>query len=312
PRGRDSPTRGTRTNPAAARATAWTDPAGSAPAGWPASATSADTSPGAVNPERFAFLRRSLSVQLVVALTRMFNVLGSWHRPDAQRFAAQAVPMVAGAQTALATLTSNYVASVASEALRRPVAPPPIPQAARARLRLVDPNEVYQRPFVAAYTALKDGQQLDQALGSARLRLREVAEGDMQLAYAHASRAALQGLALGQEPSGWRRVLVGPKNCAMCVVASTQRYHIKDLNPIHPSCDCQVIPIFGPVDRVIEPELLEQVHAAVKDLTGVVDRGARAVDYRHIMTEIVHHHGELGAMLARPGDRFTGPRGIPA
>lgn len=267
-----------------------------------------------MNPFRFAFLRRSLSSRLIVALTRMFNGLGSWHRPDAQRFAAAAVPMVEGAQAALANLTSNYVASVASEALRRPVAPPPIPHTARARLRLKDPAEVYQRPFVEAYTALRDGDQLDGALGKARLRLREVAEGDMQLAYAHASQAAMNGLPEQQQPTGWRRVLTGPENCAMCVLASTQRYHRKDLNPIHPHCDCTVEPIYGPLgrDRVIEPQLLEQVHAAVKDLTGVVDRGGRAVDYRHIMTQIVHHHGELGAVLARPGDRFTGSRSIPA
>lgn len=265
-----------------------------------------------MNPARFAFLRRSLSARLVMTLTRMFNGLGSWHKPDAQRFAMAAVPMVEGAQSALANLTSNYVASVASEALRRPVAPPPIPLTARARLRLVDPGEVYQRPFVEAYTALKDGQQLDQALGKARVRLREVAEGDMQLTYAHASRAAMEGLPERQRPTGWRRVLVGSENCAMCVLASTQRYHRENLNPIHPHCDCTVEPIYGPLghDRVIEPQLLEQVHAAVLDLTGVVDRGGRAVDYRHIMTQITHTHGELGAMLARPGDRFTGPRRV--
>jgi hypothetical protein len=98
----------------------------------------------------------------------------------------------------------------------------------------------------------------------------------------------------------------------MCTIASTQRYHVADLSPIHPGCDCVVEAIFGPVDRVIDPQLLEQVHAAVLDLTGVVDRGGRAVDYRHIMTQITHTHGELGQMLARPGDRFTGPRSIPA
>lgn len=264
-----------------------------------------------MNPARFAFLRRSLSARLVMTLTRMFNGLGSWHKPDAQRFVMAAVPMVEGAQSALANLTSNYVASVASEALRRPVAPPPIPHTARARLRLVDPGEVYQRPFVEAYTALRDGQQLDQALNKARVRLREVAEGDMQLAYAHASRAAMEGLP--RRPSGWRRVLTGPTSCAMCTIASTQRYHVADLSPIHPACDCTVEPIYGPIhDRVIEPQLLEQVHAAVLDLTGVVDRGGRAVDYRHIMTQIVHTHSELGEMLARPGDRFTGPASIPA
>jgi hypothetical protein len=265
-----------------------------------------------VTPKVFAGLRRSLSGRLILTLTRLFNGLGSWHRPDAHRFTATAVPMVEGAQTALAALTSNYVAFVASEALRRPIAPPPIPESARARLRLVDPSEVYQRPFVEAYTALRDGQQLDQALGKARLRLREVAEGDMQLVYAHASRAAMEGLPAGVRPTGWRRVLQGSESCAMCVIASTQRYHIKDLNPVHPGCDCVVEAIFGPVDRVIDPQLLEQVHAAVFDLTGVKDRGARAVDYRHIMTQIIHTHGELGPMLVRPGDRFRGPLAVSA
>jgi hypothetical protein len=266
-----------------------------------------------VTPDVFAGLRRSLSGRLILTLSRLFNGLGSWHRPDAQRFAAAAVPMVEGAQSAIASLTSNYVASVASEALRRPVAPPPIPQVARARLRLVDPAEVYQRPFVEAYTALKDGQHLNQALGKARLRLREVAEGDMQLAYAHSVQAAMEALPQGQRPTGWRRVLVGSENCAMCIIASTQRYRIKDLSPIHPGCDCTIAPMYDRVDdRVIDPQLLEQVHAAVFDLTGVKDRSARAVDYRKIMTQIVHTHGELGPMLVRPGDRFRGPLAVTA
>ena len=261
-----------------------------------------------MNPERFALLRRALSGRLISALVRLFDGLGSWHRPDAQRFARQAVPMVEGAQTSLATLTSNFVAFQASVVLRTTVAPPPIPRTARARLRFVDPTEVYQRPFVEAYTALADGKRLNEALGRARVRLREVAEADLQQTYAEASRAAMQGLREDQRPTGWRRVLQGAESCAMCVIASTQRYHIADLNPIHPHCDCTVEPIYGPIeDRVIEPQLLEQVHAAVRDLTGVEDRGSRAVDYRHIMTQIINNHGETGPMLSRPGDRFQGP-----
>lgn len=264
-----------------------------------------------MSPERFAFLRRSLSGRLILMLLGLLNGLGSWHRPDAQRFAAQAVPLVEGAQAALATLTSNYVASVASEALRRPVAPPPIPRTARVRLRLVDPLEVYQRPFTDAYRAFADGKQLDEALGQARVRLREVAEGDLQQAYAESSRAAMRGLREDQRPTGWRRVLIGPVNCAMCVVASTQLYLVKDLHPIHPNCDCVSEPYYGPREHVLEPELLEKVHAAVFDLTGKVDRGGRSVDYRKILTSMVHEHGELGQMLTRPQDRFKTVADIP-
>lgn len=265
-----------------------------------------------MTPQRFAVLRRLLTFRLISALTVMFSGLGSWRRDDAERFAAAAVPLVAGAQTALATLTSQYVASVASAALHVPVAPPPIPESARVRLRGVDPIEVYQRPFVAVYTSLADGADLGHALDGGRLRLKEVAEGDLQQTYAHASRAAMESLPDGQQPTGWRRVLVGDYNCAMCVIASTQLYTVNDLNPIHPACDCTIRPLYGEYEHVIEPQLLEQVHAAVKELTGKVDRGARSPDYRHIMTEMIHEHGELGRMLARPLDKFTGPADISA
>lgn len=264
-------------------------------------------------PERFALLRRVLTGRLITALLQLFNGLGSWHRSDAQRFAAQAIPMVEGAQTALANLTSTYVASAASQALRTTVAPPAIPRGARLRLRQVDPQEVYERPFVEAYTALGDGKRLDEALGRARVRLREVAEGDMQQTYAESSRAAMQGLRENQRPTGHQRVLVGEVNCALCVVASTQLYRIETLQPLHPNCDCTSRPYYGEFeDRVIDPELLEKVHAAVFELTGVQDRGGRAVDYRKILTTMTHDHGELGPMLARPQDRFTTVADLPA
>jgi hypothetical protein len=255
-------------------------------------------------------MRRTLTDRLIAMLVATFDALGSWHRPDAARFAQTAVPLVRGAQDALAGLTSNYVAQAASVALQRPVAPPPIPPARRgARLRLKDPQEVYQRPFTQAWGDLAQGKQLDDAVRGARVRLREIAEGDMQQTYAEAAQEAMQ--ALPQRPVGWRRVLVGPENCAMCVVASTQLYMLEHLNPIHPACDCIVAPVFGDAEHVIEPDLLERVHAAVFELTGRVDRGARAPDYRKIITRMTYTHGELGPMLARPKDHHTGPSEIP-
>jgi hypothetical protein len=263
-----------------------------------------------VTPAQFAALRRTLHGRLLALLLGMFDRMPSAHRPDAVRFATAAVPLVEGAQTALAGITSNYVAQTASAALRRPIAPPPIPRQARARLRLKDPAEVYQRPFVAAYTALADRKPLPEALDAARVRLREVAEGDLQQTYAESARAAMQALPPEAQPSGYRRVLNGEENCALCVVASTQLYNIEELSPIHPGCDCTVDPFYGDYQNVLDPELLERVHGAVMELTGKTDRGARVLDYRKIMTQMVHTHGELGPMLARPLDRFTGPRDI--
>jgi hypothetical protein len=258
---------------------------------------------------QFTTARRFLTSRLISILIAMFDRLTSHHRSDALRFVASAVPVVEGAQTALAGITSGNLARVATVALRRPVAPPPTPQAARARLRLVDPAEVYQRPFVSIYAALADDKPLSEALDAGRLRLREVAEGDMQQTYAESARAGMQELV--PQPVGYRRVLVGPESCALCVVASTQLYRVQELHPLHPQCDCVAEPFYGEETHVIEPELLEKVHRAVKELTGEVDRGARAPDYRKIMTQMTHVHGELGPMLARPLDRFTGPADIP-
>lgn len=193
----------------------------------------------------FGGMRRGLTDRLIALLSATFDALGSWHRPAAVRFAQTAVPLVHGAQNALAGLTSNYVAQAASEALARPVAPPPIPPARRgARLRLKDPQEVYQRPFTQAWGDLAKGEPLDQAVRGARVRLREIAEGDMQQTYAEAAQEAMQALPPADRPVGWRRVLVGPENCAMCVVASTQLYTLEHLNPIHPAC----VPGIAPVD----------------------------------------------------------------
>ena len=99
----------------------------------------------------------------------------------------------------------------------------------------------------------------------------------------------------------------------MCVVASTQRYRIENLNPIHPGCNCAVDPLFGDVSElVIEPELLEAVHDAVGQLTGASDRGAREPDYRQLLVSATAEHGELGTLLVRPRDQFTGPGDLAA
>lgn len=45
--------------------------------------------------------------------------------------------------------------------------------------------------------------------------------------------------------TGYRRVLSAGKNCALCVVAATQRYGKGDLRPIHRSCGCTTQPIYG-------------------------------------------------------------------
>lgn len=262
-----------------------------------------------MGPEEFSRERRTLIDQLIGMLLDLFGGLGSWRQEDVAAFQEQAIPAVQASQQTLAAMCALYVASQASEQLGYEVTPPGIPDDAAVDLREdVTPQEVYRRPFVTVYTYLSEGAPLDEAVKHGQTRLAEIVEADLQQTYARAMQAAME--AVDVEPAErarfWRRTLVGETNCALCVIASTQRYRVEDLNPIHPGCDCRVDPIFGSdPGQVIEPELLEQVHDAVEALTGESDRGGRATDYRQLMVQMTPEHGELGPMLVRPRDRFT-------
>lgn len=250
-----------------------------------------------------------MSDRLIALLVQLFSELGSWRDGDRDVFVRQVVPLVQGTQRTLAGLVATFIAAQATAALGRSFAAPGIPDMAAVNLRRgVDPATVYGRPFRTVYHALAQGNPLPEAVHLGEVRLQEISELDLQQTYAESSRAAMTRLPAGARPQFWRRVLIGSENCALCVIASTQRYRVEDLNPIHPGCDCEVSGIFGSdPGQVIEPGLLEQVHTAVQELTGQADRGGRAPDYRKILVDMTPAHGELGPMLVRPLDRFTGP-----
>jgi hypothetical protein len=176
---------------------------------------------------------------------------------------------------------------------------------------------------------------LKAAIEAGRRRAEGLAATDLQLAKTHSSRLALAGRG-DERIVGYRRVLTGAENCAMCVLASTQRYHVEDLLPIHPACDCAVAPIVGRQDpgqtinsvTVTEGaqavrstsrganvfsgddlvnlgDLLEPLHEEIEKRFGRSDRGGRQIDYRKLLT--VHEHGEIGPVLAVKGQHFAGP-----
>jgi hypothetical protein len=204
-------------------------------------------------------------------------------------------PRVIAGQLRVADLTRAYLARCAVE-LGWKVVLPPIDQDEIIGARGVDPRTVYRRPAVDVYTALAAGKPLPQAAAEGRLRLTQLIGGDMQLAKVHASRQSMRAYpSAGQY---YRRVLTGRENCALCVVASTQRYYRGDLMPIHPGCDCGVQPLPPglAVSQVIDEDLLEQVHQITADRLGVSDRGGRTPDYRKLLT--VRTHGEYGPTLS--------------
>ena len=218
------------------------------------------------------------------------------YRASAVEDMIQAItPRVTAGQLRIADLTRAYLAQCARE-LGWKVVLPPIDQDEIRSARGVDPRVVYRRPAVDVYTALAAGKPLPQAAAEGRLRLTQLIGGDMQLAKVHASRQSMRGYP--EEGQFYRRVLTGRENCALCVVASTQRYYRGDLLPIHPGCDCDVQPLPPglAVNQVIDEDLLQQVHQITADRLGVSDRGGRTPDYRKLLT--VSEHGEYGPTLS--------------
>jgi len=234
----------------------------------------------------------------------LWGSLGSWRDDDINRMIAQIVPVVNGAQMQMVALTDAYLSAVAVAAgFPMPSGSTQASKVTGQATRGIAPAEVYRRAGVTVWTALSEGASLSDAVDQGLHRLLDLAATDLQLAK---TRTSLHRLSGDQNVAGYRRTLSGSENCAMCTIASTQRYRKEDLMPIHPGCDCGVAPIRGSVDpgQVIDPDRLEALHQAAADQLGVSDRSGRAPDYRYIQ---VRQHGEYGPVLTWRGQHFDGP-----
>lgn len=255
--------------------------------------------------EVYARQAREMRAVLLQTLLTLWRGMGSWRDADQPRFVEAAVPRVLGAQRQMASLTESFLVLLLGDMLGGRVRPVGVQAPTVSRLRGVDPEVVYARPYKTLYTSLGEGRTFTQAMGDAERRLTQIAATDLQLAKTHTARDVLGGVG---RVVGYKRVLVGDRSCGLCVVASTQRYRKAQLMPIHPGCDCAVAPIVGDQDpgQVINDDRLEDVHDAIEATFGRSAAAARGpIDYRDVLVE--HVHGEIGPVLARRGDHFTGP-----
>jgi hypothetical protein len=256
--------------------------------------------------ERYDSMSQSLRDRLITFVLDAFDSLGSYRDADAAVFIERVLPVVLAAQQTMGQITDAYLAAMVADMLGGAAAPVGV-QLGEA-LRGVDPAEVYHRPFVTMYSALAAGHDYAASLGEARTRLLSITETDLQLARTHAARQSMQR-------SGarfFRRRLTGTKNCALCVIASTQRYRVENLMPIHPGCHCKPEPLPGNRDpgHIIDESLLKEAHDAVAKGIGTSDAGGRAPDYREVI--VTRQHGEYGPLLAVRRHEFTGPDDVPS
>lgn len=241
---------------------------------------------------------RSRLLKLTDAIWRRLTGYGD---SDIERLVAQMVPRVMAGQVQIATLTAADIAR------RLDVKPTLVDRDAVTGGRGVSPETVYARPIITVRTELSRGETIVDALKRGGDRLQSLVSTDLQMAKVRQADASLQAAGI----DGYRRVLSGNKNCALCVIASTQRYHVGDLMPIHPGCDCGVEEITSkkPFPELELDKLLEDAHGAVQRITGVSDRGGRDPDYRKLL--LVREHGEIGNVLTWRGQKFTSLADLP-
>lgn len=237
-----------------------------------------------------------------------WRTLPDYNRGSIDAFLGRVLPAVYAGQGTTASVTSTYIAAVISAELGEVVAP--VPPGDVRTLRGVPAEEVYTRPFVEVWTALKKGQSFDGAVSVGADRLSRLVEDDLSLAH---RRAALVSISSDDRVTGFRRV-VRPEmsrsgSCGLCGAASTQIYRTDQLLPIHTRCNCDVMPILDTGSGTRDPGArlndadLESLYREAESTNG---RELKKVRFA------IHEHGELGPVLREAGDDFTGPSDIAA
>ncbi|HSN24006.1 MAG TPA: hypothetical protein VLS45_07535 [Methylomicrobium sp.] len=168
-------------------------------------------------------------------------------------------------------------------------------------------TDVYGRVFKPVWQGLGDGLPLDTAIHHGIERLKSMFDVDIERVIDHVS---IERFANEHKLVGYRRVLTGSRNCALCILASTQVYHKRQLKGIHPNCKCKVLPVtsFEDISKTLRQDLIDEVHASIKERLGSFDKSGRAIDYRKVL--FVREHGELGPILTFRNHHFTGPKGL--
>lgn len=245
--------------------------------------------------------RQRYTIRLQEALLTLFSQNEVFSGENAREFAGDSAEIVREAQRQLADTVAVGLTGYLRDSENIPDGVPELDDDEITDLRGVPSEVVYRRPFVEIWDGLRKAPDDDFAIGAARRRLEVISDSDMQLTYVHSAQKTMQRQPEEFQPRYWRRVPKGEFTCALCLVASTQRYSTKRLSPIHPACDCAVEPIrsLPPGDsRVIDEELLERVHARVEKELGWTDRSATG--YERLLVRITEEHGELGEILVRP------------
>lgn len=256
-------------------------------------------------------------------VANIFRSLNNWRDEDFERLLPVLENTVSGAKLQSAKLQTEFYKQMADVAGERYV----LPTISRQDLRTevirngATTATVYRRPFVEVYTALAASKSVTEAVNAGANRISSIARTDIQLARTNAGLFSRES---NRRIVGYVRTLTGAENCALCTIASTQRYTRGELMPIHPGCDCGEMPIYGTQDpgQVIDQVRLDQTYDSIEQqLQLSPDFGARDAGLGKVITSptegqkladytellVTSEHGEYGPTLRWRDQDFTGP-----
>ena len=204
---------------------------------------------------------------------RIWEDLPGYDRENVDEWLSKVLPLILAAQRQSVALTEAFLARAVG---RLPLGADPAEVTGAGVRAGAQPEDVYARPFVTVWTALKAGREWEDAVAAGLARATSTAATDVQLSMRGTLRA------VGEADDlilGYQRVPDG-NACTFCKLVSGQRYHTSQLMPIHNHCGCGVDVITG---------------AERPDFTGRLDND----------TVAVREHGELGPVLVDPAHNFA-------
>lgn len=253
---------------------------------------------------RYQATKSLIRTHLERVATALWDAMDDHRVADMERLVDALVPQVLAGEKHIAQLTDAYLSAMLQQTAQGVDAA----TTTGVALRGVDPVDVYRRPVHQVWTEVSGGKPYPAAVQAGRRRLVSLILTDLVLAQRVQEQVTLSRGGM----TFYRRVLTGRENCALCIVASTQRYRVGDLKAIHPACDCDVAPLRADHDpgQVLNDQTLNELHGQLDLELGSSDRGARVlldrqgreVDYRDVL---VRNHGEFGPTLTWRSDAFT-------
>jgi hypothetical protein len=230
------------------------------------------------------------------ASREVWRHLGSYNRADIKTFVDRVHPIVLAGQSRAVGLTSAYMARQA----QTPIQPVPLQDVVKQVRHGADPYDVYRRSFIGVWKDLERGENWDVAVSKGGNRIWSTTGMDVLLAftagalvYGAAVNAAAQSSGADTELIGYRRV-ADPSCCDFCTNIDGAFCGPSEPMPLHNNCGCTIDPIMG------RPKEAASLASEDGNLAPGEDIGDTAIE----------EHGELGPLITRKGDFFTGPEDI--